>query len=288
MVLPELVGMVGLSGGRLIVRSETEVLALDRAGGRVLWRFAAPEMHSFCLAGDDMVLVPLRERSTEKKDHWLTRFVWLDATTGRPTAATTLPRLTDADPRLGPLVPFRDRIFTFFGRGQHDPVREVVELLPAGNADPPRLADAPLSAWVRVIPAPVADAVNRVLPDWQFLSGTEGNNTGFLANHLGETNVAGVQSPVVLGRWLSLPTGGKPRLRMRVGVYEHEKWNLEVRLGSQVLHQVEINSQAFPQRWNNLDIDLSPAAGKEGWLLILTESQGGGHTMWWKSADVAF
>ena len=220
-VLPEVVGIVGLSGPQLIVRTETEVLALDAATGARVWRHAAAEMHPFALVDDKAVLITLRERVPDSKpEKWQTRLLWLDAATGQPAATSLLANLADADPRLGPLITYKDRVFTFFGKGQHDPTRDVVELIPAAAADKPLPASLATDPWRQRLPAKLSVAAWQVLPDWQLLSGLDGDKTGLAADIHGEKDVLGIRStapaPIILGREIALPASGKPRLRVRI------------------------------------------------------------------------
>jgi outer membrane protein assembly factor BamB len=134
-VLPEVVGLVGLASDLLIVRTEADVRGLDRSGGATRWRYAADDLFSFQLVDRDRLLLARRERVPGQTDQWQTRLMWLNPADGKPMATTVPPNLADSDPRLGPLVPYKDRLFTFFGRGQHDPTRDLVELVPTGEAD---------------------------------------------------------------------------------------------------------------------------------------------------------
>ena len=293
-VLPEVVGLIGASDDRLIVRTEREILALDCLTGKTLWRYDAPELHSFQLADDHVVLLAARERKPDNNDRWLTRLVWLDASTGQPTATCVLPGLEDADPRLGPLVPYKDRLFTFFGHGQHDPTRDVVELVPTGDAEQPVPVAVLNDPWLQRIPLRLTTAAFQVLPDWQLLSGgEERQRTGLVSEIHGEKDALGVRSlgaagPIVLGRQIAIPAMGRPRLRLRLGTDGGQTWKLEARHGQQVLKAEEIKDQTHPDRWKTLEIDLTPAASQTGWLTIRLQSAGGDHVLWLKSAEVVF
>jgi len=145
-VLPEVTGMVGLAGGLLVIRTEMGLQALDLTDGKTRWRYNADDVYCFPLADEQRLLVACREHAGAEKDRWQVRLTWLEAATGAPTATTILSDLIDVDPRLGPLVPHGNRLFAFFGRGQHDPARDVLELIPKGEAEriPP-----PQDAWQR-------------------------------------------------------------------------------------------------------------------------------------------
>jgi hypothetical protein len=136
-------GIVGIAGELLVIRTEQGLQALGIADGSTKWRYDAAELYGFPLVDDQRLLVASRERVHGEKDRWQVRLTWVDPATGAAIASTLLDALTDADPRIGPLVPYQDRLFTFFGKGQHEAAREVVELAPAGEADhPPQVQNA--------------------------------------------------------------------------------------------------------------------------------------------------
>jgi outer membrane protein assembly factor BamB len=293
-VLPEVLGLVGLSAeSRLIVRTEQDLRALDPASGQTLWRSPAEELHSFQLVDDTSILLAARERTPASNDQWLTRLTWLDASTGQPTATCVLPNLIDADPRLGPLVPYKDRLFTFFGRGQHDPNRDVVELVPSGDSDKPLPLAVQGDPWRGRIPPKLTAAAFQVLPDWQLVSGIEGDRTGLVPEIHGEKDVLGLRTqgavaPIVLGREITLPTMGRPRLRVRLGNDAGQIWKLEVRHGEQLLRAEEIKDETHQDRWKTIEIDLAPAAGKTGWLTVRLQCANGDNVLWLKGAEVVF
>jgi outer membrane protein assembly factor BamB len=292
-VMPDVLGMVGLSGTSLVVRTERDLRALDRTSGQTLWRLPVEELHSFQLVDDTTLLVAGRERIQNNNDQWLTRLTWIDAHIGQPTKTCTLPNLTDNDPRLGPLVPYKDRVFTFFGRGQHDPNRDVVELVPVGEADAAITPEYSSDPWRQKIPPAVRNAAFRVLPDWLLTSGFDGDRTGLVADIHGERDVLGVRSlnvhaPIVLAREISLPAMGRPRLRLRMGTDGGQVWKLEARHGDQLLKTEEIKDETHPDRWKTIEIDLSLAAGKTGWLSVKLTCANGDHVLWLKSAEIVY
>ncbi|MDX1946361.1 MAG: PQQ-binding-like beta-propeller repeat protein [Pirellulaceae bacterium] len=291
-VLPEVIGIVGLAGGKLIARTEQEVLAHDAATGVIAWRSAISDLSPFALADDQGVLIAQRERLPDpKKEVWQWRLTWLDAGTGEPVATTPLPNLTDADPRLGPLIPHKDRVFTFFGKGQHDPTRDFVELVPAGPADSPPAANLPLDPWRPRVPPRLREQAARALPDWQLVSGQDGEKTGLLAEMHGERDVLGIRSsatsPIVIGREVAFPPTGEPRLNLRLGNDAGQTWNVQVRLAGQLLKTETITDGTHKDRWKTLVIDLFPALGKEGWLTIQAQSPSGDVPLWIRSVELA-
>jgi hypothetical protein len=291
-VLPEVLGLIGFSGDRLIVRTETDLRALDRATGQTVWRSPVSELHSFQLVDDKSLLIAARERTPQSNDQWLTRLTWLDVATGLATATCVLPNLVDADPRLGPLVTYKDRLFTFFGRGQHDPNRDVVELVPTGDAEKPVPRAVTTNPWLQRIPPGLTAAAYQLLPDWRLLRGSDGDRTGVVPDAHGEKDVFGVRSSgatsIVLAREIKLPAMDRPRLRLRFANDGGQVWKLAVRLNEEVLKAEEIKDETHKDRWKTIEVDLAPAAGKSGWLAVELQSASGDHTLWWKGAEVVY
>jgi hypothetical protein len=110
----------------------------------------------------------------------------------------------------------------------------------------------------------------------------------------GEKDVVGLrataQSPVVFARQISLPAGGKPRLRIRVGNDPGQNWKLTVAFGNKELHAVDITDKTHPDRYKQLEIDMSPVAGQSGTLVVQAQfvSTGDATALFWKALEVVF
>lgn len=293
-VIPDVLGISGLTDERLVVWTENDLRALDATSGQTLWRHEATDLFSFQLCGPSDLIFARREPVPGMTASLQTRFTWLDLATGRELASAVVPQLADADPRLGPLVAYKDRLWTFFGKGQHDPNRDLVELSPSGQAEKP-LSTQPEDHWLRHVPAALSTAAARVAPDWQVLSGQIGDRTGLVAEAHGEMNVLGARTspqwPVALARAVTVPPGAKTRLRLRVGNDAGHHWRVEVRFGNQLVQAVDITDQAYPERWKTLEVDLSSLGGKAGTLVVSGRfvSGGGDQTVtFWKSLELLF
>lgn len=151
-VLPEGVGIVGVSNDLLIVRTESGVHGLALNDGGIRWRHDINDLFSFQLVDNDNLLLVHRDKVSGRPDQWLVKLAWLNAVDGTTKATSRVNDLADNDPRLGPLVPYKDRVFTFFGRGQNDPARDLVELLPSGEAEH---ATGAIDAWHRAAAATI-------------------------------------------------------------------------------------------------------------------------------------
>lgn len=292
-VLPDLLAISGLVDDRLIVWTENDLRALDAANGKLLWRHAESDLHSFQLCSPSHVLYARREPMPGNTASIQTRCVWLDPATGQEQASTIVPQLTDADPRLGPLVAFKDRLWTFFGKGQHDPNRDLVELSPTGNPEQPPPALAAGELWLRHLPPALTSASATAFPKWQLLSGQIGDRTGILPEAHGERDLLGVRTnpqwPIAFAKAVEIPAGSKPRLQLRVGNDAGHDWKIEVRFGDRVVQAIDVTEQAYPDRWKTLEFDLSSLAGQSGTLVVCGRFVKGGENQtvtFWKTLEL--
>lgn len=132
-VLPDVVGCWGVSLDRLIVQTETGVQAIDVATGKRLWFTPINGLQPHALVDGQKIFFGRQILNEDQKNQ--IELVWLDPATGAELGATKPATFADATPRLGLLIPYRDRLFIFFGKGQHDPTRDVVELIPSGPVE---------------------------------------------------------------------------------------------------------------------------------------------------------
>jgi hypothetical protein len=79
-------------------------------------------------ACDGRVLVATHPKAKEG-NKLLTRLTWIDGATGEILAEQDVAGLEADDPRLGLLIPYQAKLWTFFGQGQTDPSRDLVELI---------------------------------------------------------------------------------------------------------------------------------------------------------------
>jgi outer membrane protein assembly factor BamB len=130
-LIPDVLGCWGVSQGLVVLQTEAGVQTLDAETGKRRWFVAQTDLQPSALVGEKAILLARKVPKSDNKQPVI-ELVWLDLATGNQQGATQVSELTDGTPRLGPLVPYKDRLFTFFGRGQHDPNRDVVELIPSG------------------------------------------------------------------------------------------------------------------------------------------------------------
>jgi outer membrane protein assembly factor BamB len=129
-VLPDVTGIVGLADGRLIVRAASAITALEAATGEALWSHDAGDLLDARLF-DGQSLIFARREPVATAGVQRPVLVRLDAATGAVTGTSPLDSLGAPLPLLGPLVRHGDRVWAFFGRGEGETGREIVELTPA-------------------------------------------------------------------------------------------------------------------------------------------------------------
>jgi putative membrane-bound dehydrogenase-like protein len=78
-----------------------------------------------------------------------------------------------------------------------------------------------------------------------------------------KTHPAGKDKPCVLKGELDIPSGGKPRLRVKVSHHPHADWRLIVRADGKDLLDKVIGASSVVDEWADLEIDLSAYAGKK-------------------------
>jgi hypothetical protein len=186
-----------------------------------------------------------------------------------------------------------DRLWAFFGRGDQDPTRDLIELVPQGEADKPaaRLAS---DVWTQHIPLPLQQETSRMLGEWRWLAAELAGPKPIERDRWGEAESLGIRTrrlvPATLGRRTNLPAGSSPKLRLRVGNDPNQPWNLEVRMNGTPVVRREFTAQTDPQPWKQLELDLRPAAGATGWLTIAAQTREGQETadVFWKQVEIVY
>lgn len=128
--LPDVRRVAGIQDGKLLVSIDAGMVALDAKTGDNVWRHDAPEATAEILLGGPGGLAYVSQRKTADAKKTQLGLVWLDPKTGKPTATHPFAALDDEAPRIGPVVTHENRWWVFFGRGQNEPKRELLELTP--------------------------------------------------------------------------------------------------------------------------------------------------------------
>lgn len=124
-VLPEVVGIAGLTGDVLVVQTETDVRGLDTKDGTTRWRSGGTPVLRAPLCDDRQIMVARREPGNDGIAR--ISLSWLNANDGHLIARHEVTGLTDSEPRLGPIICKNQQIWALFGRGQNETERELTE-----------------------------------------------------------------------------------------------------------------------------------------------------------------
>lgn len=293
--LPNVRRLLGLLDGRLVVQTDDGLLALDAETGDPQWRHATGDLLDGYLLGGEGGLVAVRRIDLASKQRH-PALVWLDPATGRATASAPLPDLIDDTPQLGPLVHAGDKLWAFFGKDYKQAHREIVELVPrneppAGPLDDPLLAD-----WLpEPLPRTLVNTAT-VLPGWTLLTpqpfpgpvrGAE-----LRPEVRGERRVLVTRTfnnqPVRLARRLDVPSDGRPRLALRVGLESGQPWTLTVHVDGTEALRAPIDDASTRNGWRSVEVDLQPYAGRTVWLTLTQTDEARKKPIdaFWKTADL--
>lgn len=268
--------MHGCVAGRFVLETAREVVALDLETGAVVWRLEA-QSRGTALAGSPWLdarrpdggpargdVLVFARREMVQPDVVRPVLVRVDARSGRELSTAPLNTLSDKDPQLGPLVPHGDRWWTFFGKGQREPSREIVELIPAADSPSDHVDPLPeLAGWRQVpIDPRLHQGFGAVLPGWFCVQGLFDGRSGFRRDSLGQKELTGVVArkdrPAVLaGGWPLDPQGMRP-LRFRAGFEGDDKWLLRVKVAGHTVSEQIIDPSTTSGGWR--EIVVSPPA----------------------------
>lgn len=291
--LPGVQRLVGQSDQRVIVQADNSLRALHVDDGRTLWQQeVAGILHgAACDSAAVLLAQPAASRRAARIEGL--HLVWLDAASGHASAVTALAELNAAEPRLGPLVAWRDRVWTFYSQGKKDPNPELIELVPEGAADEAWDSGTVRNVWTQHLPSELVQAVPHRFPGWELLSGEMDKKGPLVPERLGRNQVLVAHAksavPVVLTRAVSIPASGKPRLRFAYGHSGDRDWVLEIRLGGEVLYREEIKGRSGNEPWKTTEVDLSAAAGRSGQLVIEAQLRSGDLLeLFWSDLEIVF
>jgi outer membrane protein assembly factor BamB len=293
-VLPDLQRVFGLVDDLLIVQTDNELLAVEADTGHIRWEHRLPGiLHGMiCDSSGILFAQPAASRRLARKEGC--HLVWLDAASGDALAVSPLGDLNTPETCLGPLTLWKDRIWTFYGANRNDLEPEILELVPAGSGDlawDPAVEPDP---WTRHVPLDLLRTAAKRFPGWQLISGTIDRTGPIEAERQGRTNVlvahAKPNEPVVFTRDIAVPVTGQPRLRFTLGHTGVRDWSIEVRLGDEVLLRDESSGRSLREPWKTIEVDLAPAAGRRGPLIIKADLTGGGESLelFWDSIEIVY
>lgn len=273
--------VIGIGGDQVIVETDSGFIALSKKDGTLLWRANESSPRLTAAAIDDKRLLYFVKRGLQDKPKTPTA-IWLDLQNGKPLGSAEFPVWQDADPRVGPLVLTKDRMFTFFSK-ERDANKDFVEIVPSGPV-------APLAAiqvtdpWRRNLPPQLVQTLAEVAPGWQLISGYAREGVEKKSAWTGENDAVLVRArpglPATVATLVTLPTGKNPRVVLRVGHEPNEPGKLEVRFGDQIVFSQERKADNA-NRWDTAEIHLGTFAGKQGVVSATYTALSGNDHAWW-------
>ncbi len=153
------------------------------------------------------------------------------------------------------------------------------------------LAGARLSAGESSKPQDFAALVEQLLPGYSTQKCGEGGVAVTLDYHgrpALRTHPVSQNVPCVLTSKMSLPTGGKIKLRLVVASHEEGDWTLVVNVNGETMSQSVIGrSDAGKVEWREVSIDLSQFSGQAVTIDLLNKANGWSYEFgYWNAAEI--
>jgi outer membrane protein assembly factor BamB len=296
--LPDVHRLLGLVEGRLIVETGAGFQAFDPESGESIWRIevSLPRLEGRFLGEAGLCYVRQTRGERDDQDP-RPELAWLELQTGRELSSFVLNDLKRPDLRFGPMLSHKDRLWAFAGAGPNEPNRDLLSLVPQGEADRSSvtnqraLAD---DAWLRHVPAPLRKLAERVLPDWRLFRGIVERQAGYYAQMHGEQDVLSIDGsrnqPVIFARRIVIPAGGRAKLRIRMAMEQIRESQLQVEFNGEAVWEEKLDEQSLgSQKWRDWEADLASRTGQTGWLTVrLIPDRDERFTSYWKRLEVAF
>jgi outer membrane protein assembly factor BamB len=279
--------LLGHSQGLVFLATESGIVALQLNDGSVAWRRRESLPRLTAAVANEQYVMYMVKRG-ERDQPQLPVLLWLDSATGEMRGTAEFAAWQDKDPRIGPLLPAGDRLWTFSGK-EKDTNRDLVEL----TAGAPLAASLPTlpGAWQQLLPSALIETVAEVAPAWQLVSGYGRSNAEKKSAWQGETDAAVILSkpelPLVLTAQADLPPGKMPKLQLRLGHEGSQPGEFQVRIDGEKVFTQEWKAENA-NRWDSFSFDLSKYAGKQVVIsLAYHPSTGNDHALWLKTANIA-
>ncbi len=285
--------LVGMHSEKLLVETDQGLMAFDQSTGGLCWRHDDDQMLNAqsCPAAGDIVYTR-REQVSRQPDQWRPVIVWLNPSDGSERGCAPVAPLIDASPQFGPLFANQNRLIAFFGRGQGDTTRDLVELVSVGAGTVPGRALPPaLAYWAESNDdLPLRRGLVAALPGWTYLRGAQDKRVGFVDEWSGERELCATlatrERPVILAREISLPAGTQARLKLKVGHEPSHHWTCDVRIAGQSLQTQAIEAASSVQGWKEWEISLAPYAGQTVWIVVEQHPEGASAHGYWKQLEI--
>ena len=131
--LPDVMRIVAWQENTVVVQYDQGLRGLDANTGSTNWEQRSTDNMTLQMASptaskspDLLIARSIRVDAGKKLQPQL---VWLDIASGNIKSIKPLPELDGEEPRLGPALRAGNKLWTFFGRGQAEPKRELLEIV---------------------------------------------------------------------------------------------------------------------------------------------------------------
>ncbi|QDU96660.1 outer membrane protein assembly factor BamB family protein [Lignipirellula cremea] len=295
-ILPDLERVWGLAGERLIVQTTGELLSLDPATGLTQWRqaIAAPLEAIRCTADGPLMYFVLQP-AADADGQFDPVAVWRNPADGALLARATVTGMRHKEPRLGPLISGKEKHYLFYSPGLNDQARQLYELKPAGEVEPPieSLTDFE-QVWLNHLPGKLIHAAEKVAPGWKLVSANLADkHKGELIEFQGKKEVLELSTltliPTTFLRQVEIPADGSPRLKMEIGCPAGTELAIQVRANGEEFWK-KIETEGPPDTWRQIEVDLKPLAGRSVLLEVTVARRAGSValSLGWKRLEITY
>lgn len=262
--MPDLRGVMGIHGDRILVDTTGGLVALEVNGGHVVWNHPLESMLESFQTDDRFVVVAQRVTLAPNKTR--PNLVWLDLASGREVAQSQVTGFERTEAQFGPLVFGSGKWWSLAGQGWKEAKRELFELTSTSPLVPGPIAGDSLGGWVQDLPTAQLVDLALVLPGWrpegnygprfQLVSGDTRGETLVMTAKVDPAN------EVRLLQVIDVPQGRKTTLQLKYANQKDRRWKLSVRADSQQVLEQDVEEPGSTNGWRETTIDLTPFAGK--------------------------
>ena len=129
-VLPDLRRVIGWTGGKLIVQTGNQLVALDAVDGTQKWQASANAFLVACLCDQRFVLAVTKQPSNKQRNKFKPKLVWFDCETGLAVGETVLDLFDSQDIWVGPMFARNGNLWLFSGQARAVENRVLMQLTP--------------------------------------------------------------------------------------------------------------------------------------------------------------
>ncbi len=129
-VLPDLRRLVGWSGGKLMVQTGNQLVALDAVDGTQQWQVAERNFLMACLCDQQYVLALTTEPTNPQQNKFQPKLVWYNCETGLPAGEAVLDLFNSPDVWVGPMFAHAGNLWLFSGEPRTSGNRVLMQLVP--------------------------------------------------------------------------------------------------------------------------------------------------------------